>query len=146
MAAGAFNIALGAWAYYATLPAASDSLVAVPLETTGLATDATLKDYDTLADLLAGSSNEQTTMGRKTLTGVTVTVDDTGDKRVLDFADVTWVGATGNAVSKVVFCYKPDSGSADSAIVPLFFDDMVVTPSGGDVTYQVHVSGLAEAA
>lgn len=144
--AAAFNIAKGAWSYYATLPGASDSLIAVPIETSGVESDATLQDYDNLSVLLAASNNEQSTMGRKTLAGVTVSTDDTGNKRVLDFDDIVWSAATGNAVSKLVFCYKPDSGSADTDIVPLFVDDFVATPAGGDITYQVNAAGLAEAA
>lgn len=143
--AAAFNIAKGAWAYYATLPGASDSLVAVPIETTGVESDATLQDYDNLSVLLAAANNEQSTMGRKTLSGVSVTTDDTGNKKVLDFDDIVWSAATGNAVSKLVFCYKPDSGSADTDLIPLFVDDFVATPAGGDITYQVHASGLADA-
>jgi hypothetical protein len=74
-----FNIAKGRAAYYATLPATNDALICVPIEATGLETDETLKDYDNLSVLLAGTSNEQTAnMTRKTLAGVTVTVDDTG--------------------------------------------------------------------
>lgn len=144
--AAAFNIAKGMWAYYSTLPAASDSLVAVPIETSGVESDATLKDYDNLSVLLAAANNEQSTMGRKTLASITVTTDDSGDKKVLDFADITWTAASGNAVSKLVFCYKPDSASADTDIIPLFVDDFVATPAGGDITYQVHASGLADAA
>ena len=40
----------------------------MPIETAGLEADATLIDVDTLTALLAGTTNEQTTMGRKTLT------------------------------------------------------------------------------
>ena len=62
-----FNIAKGKVGYYASLPAASDALIVVPIEATGIVADATMADYDTLSDLLAGASNEQTTMGRKTV-------------------------------------------------------------------------------
>jgi hypothetical protein len=141
-----FNIAKGAFGYYATLPATNDALIAVPIETTGLESDATLQDYDTLAALLAAANNEQTTMGRKTLASVTSTVDDTGNKRVVDFADITWTAATGNACSKLVICYDPDTtGGTDADLIPLFADDFVVTPAGGDVTYQVNASGIADA-
>jgi len=94
-----FNIAKGKVAYYAGLPAAADALIAIPLETSGLETDAVLRDKDTFADVVAGTTNEQTTMGRKTLASVTVTVDDTNDRVDVDAADITWTAATGNAVS-----------------------------------------------
>ena len=146
MALTIFNVARGAWGYYGTLPAANDALIAIPLETTGLEADATLQDYADVGSLLAAATNEQTTMGRKTLSGVTCTVNNTDNKRVLDFADVTWTAATGNACSRLLVCYDPDTtGGTDSSLVPLFVDDFVVTPAGGDVTYTVNAAGIAEA-
>jgi hypothetical protein len=140
-----FNIAKGRVAELAALGAASDSLIAVPLESTGLVAEATMIDYDTLDAILAGASNEQTTMGRKTLASVTVTVDDTNDRVDVDCADPVWTAATGNATGLLVICYKPDTGSADSAIVPLVADTFAATPAGGDITYQVNASGFFRA-
>lgn len=118
----------------------------VPIETTGIEADATMKDYDDLASLLAGSSNEQTTMGRKTITSVTVTVDDTNDRVDIDFADQVWTGATGNAISKLLVCYDPDTTTGtDSTLVPLTAHDFVVTPDGSDVTAQVAAAGFFRA-
>ncbi|WUI02094.1 hypothetical protein OHR68_09890 [Spirillospora sp. NBC_00431] len=133
-----FNIALGKVKYYAELPAANDALIVVPIETTGIVTDATMRDYDNLSLLLAGASNEQTTMGRKTLANVTVTVDDTNDRVALDCDDVVWLAASGNAVSALVICYDPDTtGGTDSDIVPLSKHDFAITPDGSDVTATV---------
>lgn len=141
-----FNQAKGAFGYYATLPAANDALIAIPIEATGLESDSTLQDYDDIAALLAASNNEQSTMGRKTLASVTSVVDDSGNKRTVDFADITWTAATGNACGKLVVCYDPDTtGGTDSSLIPLFADDFAVTPAGGDVTYQVNASGIADA-
>lgn len=146
MTATITNLAKGSLAYYARLLATNDALIAVPIETTGLESDATLQDYDNLSLLLAASNNEQTTMGRKTLTGVTVTVDDTNNRVDVDAADVTWAAATGNAVSRVVLCYDDDTtGGTDTNLVPLFIDDFVVTPAGGDITYVVAASGFFRA-
>lgn len=140
------NVARGTFGYYGTLPAANDGLVAIPLETTGIESDATLQDYATVATMLAASNNEQTTMGRKALTSVTCAPDNTGNKRVLDFADVTYTAATGNACSKICIAYDPDTtGGTDADLIPLFYEDFVVTPAGGDITYTVNASGLAEA-
>ncbi|MFE0647485.1 hypothetical protein ACFVZH_02690 [Streptomyces sp. NPDC059534] len=133
-----FNIALGKVASLAALPAANDGLVAVPLEAAGLVTDATMRDYDDLATLLAGASNEQTTMGRKTLTGVTVTVDDTNDRVAVDCADITWTSATGNAVGAVVICYDPDTTTGtDADLIPLTKHDVTMTPDGSSYTLTV---------
>jgi hypothetical protein len=141
-----FNVAKGKAAYYATLPAANDALIAVPIETTGIESDAILRDYDTLAAILAAANNEQSTMGRKTLASVAGTVDDTNDRVDVDAADVTWVAATGNAVSKLVICYDPDTtGGSDSDLIPLVALDMVVTPAGGDITFQFNAAGFYRA-
>src|SRR5690348_2499512 len=94
-----FNIAKGKEAYYASLPAASDALIWVPIEDTGCESDATLKDYDDLGTLLAASNNEQTTMGRVTATGVTVTVDDSGDKVTLDCDNPVWTSVAASALT-----------------------------------------------
>lgn len=141
-----FNIAKGRVVYYATLPAAADSLIVVPLETAGLVADATLIDYDDLATLLAGASNEQTTMGRKTLTGIAITVDDTNERVDVDAADFVWTAATGNPISKLVICYKPDTASVDSAIIPLTYHAFVATPDGNDLNATIAVAGFFRAA
>jgi hypothetical protein len=140
-----FNVAKGRHAYYAMLPAADDSLVVVPIETTDIVGDSTMEDYATLDALLAGASNEQTTMGRKTLASVTSTVDNTNDLVKVDAADVVWTAATGNDISALVVCYKPTAASADSAVIPLYKYDFVIEVDGSDVTAVINTDGLAEA-
>jgi hypothetical protein len=133
-----FNISLGRVAYDATLPGTADALVVVPIETTGIESDATLRDYDDLSALLAAANNEQTTMGRKTVTSVTVTVNDTNDRVECDFADQTWTGATGNAISALLVCYDNDTGAGtDANIRPLTKHDFVISPDGSDITATV---------
>ena len=138
MATIVFNRALGMIAYYASLPAANDALILVPLESSGLETDAVLRDKDDLAAVVAGTTNEQTTVGRKTLTGVTVTVDDTLDRVALDAADVTWTAPTGNAIGAVVICYDPDTtGGTDADLIPLTKHDLAWTPDGNNFTLTI---------
>lgn len=133
-----FNVALGKIKYYGELPAANDGLIAVPIETTGIVSDATMRDYADLQTLLAGASNEQTTMGRKTLSGVTVTVDNTNDRVAVDCADITWTAATGNAISAIVICYDPDTTTGtDADLVPLTKHDVSLTPDGSDISITV---------
>lgn len=139
------NIGKGRFVYYAGLPATNDSLVAVVLEAAGLESDDALQDYDDLASLLAGPSNEQTTMGRKTLANVTVNVNDAANTASVDCDDISWTAATGNPTGKLVVCYKPDTGSTDSAIIPLTLHDFSVTPDGTDITVQINAAGLATA-
>jgi hypothetical protein len=148
MADFVFNIAKGQVKTLAGLPAAADALIVVPIEASGLETDATLKDYDDLATLLAGSSNEQTTWGRKTISsGVTITVDDTNDRVDIDIPDQTWTAATGNAVGALLICYDNDTGAGtDSNIVPLTKHDFAVTPDGTDVTAVIAAAGFFRAA
>jgi len=138
MATIVFNVALGRVAYLASLPAANDALVMVPLESSGLVADSVMRDYDTLADLLAGASNEQTSVGRKTLASVTVTVDDANDRVAVDAADVTWTAPTGSAIGAVVICYDPDTtGGTDADLVPLTKHDLSWTPDGNNFTLTI---------
>jgi hypothetical protein len=73
---------------------ANSALIVVPLETSGLEADATLIDKDDLAAVLSGTTNEQTTMGRKTLTDSDLAAlpapDDTNDRYSLDLPDIVW--------------------------------------------------------
>lgn len=119
-----FNIAKGKVARYADLPAIADGLVLVWLKNTGLESDAILKDYDTLAAILAGPSDECDFTGytRRTLAGVTSAPDDTLDKMVVDATDPTSYTNTGTAQvsGAAIVCYDPDTGvGTDADLVPL---------------------------
>ena len=85
-----FNIAKGRVAHLASLPGTNDALILIPIEASGVESDATLVDYDDVATLLAAANNEQSTMGRKTITSVSVTVDDSNNRVDVDFADQVW--------------------------------------------------------
>ena len=133
-----FNTSLGRVAYLAGLPAANDGLVLIALESSGLETDAVLRDKDDFAAVVAGTTNEQTTVGRKALTSVTVTVDDTNDRVAIDCADVTWASPTGNAIGAVVICYDPDTTTGtDADLIPLTKHDLTWTPDGNSFTLTV---------
>lgn len=136
MASLVFNVGLGRLAQYADLSAAADSLIMVPFAAAGLPTDATMRDYATLTAVKAGAT-EQATLGRKTLANVTVTVDNTNDRVAIDCDDVTWTATAGAAIGAVVICYKPDTASADSAIIPLTKHDVAMTPDGNNFTLTI---------
>ncbi len=139
MADFVFNIAQGSTAYYAGLPAANDALIVIPIEAAGVEADSVLRDYDNVSVLLAAATNEQTTMGRKTITSVTVTVDDTNDRVAIDTADVTWTAATGNAIGDLLLAYDNDTtGGTDTSLVPLSFHDFSITPDGSHVQATVN--------
>jgi len=134
-----FNIAKGKVAeYYDRIKGndpANSAFIIVPIETSGLESDATLIDADTLAAVLAGTTNEQTTMGRKTLTDADLAAipapDDTNDRNERSLPTVTWTAASGNAISKLLVCYDPDTtAGTDANIIPCTMFDFVQTPSG----------------
>lgn len=137
-----FNIAKGRIAeLYARVKGndpSTSAIILVPIETTGLESDATLIDKDDLAAVLAGATNEQTTMGRKVLTDSELAAvpapDDTNDRNDLALPTTLWSSATGNAISKMLVCYDANTGSGtDADIVPLTLFDFLATPDGSDI-------------
>lgn len=134
MASIVFNKALGMEAYYGSLPAANDALGVLLLAASGLPSDATLRDCATVAAVVAAGT-EQTTMGRKTLASVTVTVDNTADRVAIDCADIVWTASAGAAVGAMVIFYDPDTTApSDSSRIPIAKLDFSITPDGSDVT------------
>ncbi|GAA0969768.1 hypothetical protein GCM10009555_017500 [Acrocarpospora macrocephala] len=131
----AFNISLGRIVYDMSLPGANDALIIIPIEASGIESDNTLRDYDDLGSILAAANNEQSTMGRKTVTSVTVTINDTDNRAEVDIADQTWTAAAGNAIAALIFAYDGDTtGGTDSNIRPLTKHDCSMTPDGSDFT------------
>lgn len=139
MGSFAFNYSKGKHAYYADLPAASDAFVIIPIEASGVEADSVLVDYTTVAAILAGSTNEQTTMGRKIITSVGILVDNANDRVAIDIADVTWSLASGSAVSDLLVAYDPDTtGGTDADLVPLSWHDFPIVPDGSSITATVN--------
>lgn len=137
-----FNIAKGRVVEYYNRVKSNDptnsALILIPIETSGLESDATLIDVDTVTALLAGTTNEQSTMGRKTLTDSELAAlpapDDTNDRYDISLPTVTWTSAAGNAISKIVVAYDSDTTSGtDANIIPLTMFDAVATPDGNDL-------------
>lgn len=125
----------------------NSALVAVVLATSGLESDATLLDKDTLADVLSGATDEVTNTGyaRKVLTDSDLAAlpapDDTNNQYDIDLPDLTWTGvASGDGWSKLVICYDSDTtAGTDSNIIPLTAHDFSVTPDGSDITAAINV-------
>lgn len=146
-----FNISHGRAAYYSTLPAANDALIAVLLKSSGIEADATLKDHDTLSSVLGVSSEcDFTNYSRKTLSTVSVAVDDTNDWVDIDADDITWSsagGAANNAIGKLLICYDPDTtGGTDADIIPLYAWDYVTTTDGTSLLVSFPSGGFGRAA
>lgn len=99
--------------------------------------DAVLKDYDTVAAILAGSNVEAdfTNYARKTPLTATRTVDDTNDRVALDLPDQTWTnagGGTNNTLVKLIVFYE--ESAADSGRIPITAHDFNVTTDGSNLT------------
>lgn len=145
-----FTFAKGRFVEKALLPTGSDNLVVVLLQTTGLPADATLKNFQTLAAVITGGAVEGTftNYARKVLAAVDITVAfNTGTSVAsVDIADQVWTaagGATNNTLGKLLLCYRPTSGSLDSAVLPLTAHDFTATTTGGNLTATIPSIGTA---
>ena len=137
-----FNIAKGSVVEYFRRVDANDpansAIIVVPVDA-GATTDATARDFDTLAACTGGGFTERTTSGwnRKTLTDAdiaTPAVDDTNDRFEVTIADQTWTAVSAGAVTDLIICYDSDTtGGSDTNIVPLLLLDFAITPDGSDV-------------
>ncbi len=134
-----FNIAKGRVVEYYNRVENDDpstsALIVIPVETSGLETDANLIDSDTVAEVFDGATNEQTTMGRKTLTQAELAAlpapDDTNDRYEVSLPTMTWAAAAGNAISKLLVAYDANTGAGDDTnLIPLTLFDFVATPDG----------------
>lgn len=137
-----FNIAKGKVSYYASLPLSNDGLIAVALQSSGIEADDALIKHETLQDILVVST-EQSTVGRKTLTGVTSSTLHTTNSSRADVDDFIYSGASGPAISSIVICYVPDLGlMSDGSIIPLTKHDFSAIPNGGDIPVQISATGF----
>lgn len=157
MAEGVFNRSLGRGAEWVERVNANDPANSVIvwdlLATTGLETDAVLKDKDSFSDLVVGTTNFATGTGwaRKTYDqagGLAITYDDTNDRVDIDQPDMTWTAVANAAddVSKLVSGYDSDSTvGTDANILPWTHHDFVIQPDGSDVTAQIATAGFFRA-
>lgn len=155
MADQVFNVALGRVAEFYNRVQTNDptnsALVVVAINTS--ATDATLKDLDTLSAVLADANTAEVTntnYARKVLTDADISalsIDDTNDRVDLDIADQTWSAiAAGDAWTDLLICYDSDTtGGTDANIIPLTQHDFSVTPDGSDITAQINAAGFYRA-
>jgi hypothetical protein len=151
-----FNIAKGRVAELANRvknnDPATSALIIVPVDVAAV-TDATLRDFDTLAAILAGGVTERSTSNwnRKTLTDAdlgALAPDDTNDRYDIDIPDPLWTpGPTAGAVTDLIVCYDSDTlGGTDANIIPLTLHDFAITPDGSEVTAVVNAAGFYRAA
>ena len=144
MADGVFNIAKGRTNEYANRVDSGDPSTArlqLKLLSTAAA-DATMKDFDTFAAILAGTSVEATFTnygGGITVAAadITITTDDSGDTQYYTISDQTWTsagGATNNTLAKLIVCYDALGTDVDANLIPLTYHDFVATTNGNDLT------------
>ena len=122
------------------------------LATTGVETDAVLRDKDDLLALVSGTTNFVTNSGyaRKTLTEADILAygpDDTADDVKLDLNDITWVTiGAGDGWSDLVLSYDADTtAGTDANVIPATHHDFVVTPDGSNITAQIAAAGYFRA-
>jgi hypothetical protein len=149
-----FNVALGRVAEFYnrvdTNDPANSALIVVPVDV-GATSDATIKDFDTLAAVLAGGVTERSSNGwaRKTLTDADLSAlspDDANDRMDVDLPDQTWTAVSSGAVTDLLICYDGDTtGGTDSNIIPLTLHDFPITPDGSDVVAVVATAGFYRA-
>jgi hypothetical protein len=144
-----YNLGKGKVAEWAARVEANDPVnsVFILAAINSTATDATLRDLDTLAAIEADANTAEATnsgYARKTLANgsLTITIDDPNDRVDVDCADQTWtaVATSPGAWTDLVFGYDSDStAGTDSNIVPATQHDFAVTPDGSDITGTVAV-------
>lgn len=112
---------------------------------TGMESDSTLRDYDTVAAILAASNNEVTNggYGRKTITDADIaayTVDDTNNLILLTLPAQTYATIlTGDTWGKIIVAYDPDTtGGTDTTLVPVSFHEAqyagsYIVPNGTNI-------------
>lgn len=117
-------------------PAAA-ALYLIPVDVAAV-TDATLKDLDDFAAVITAGVTERNANGwnRKTFAAAditTFTVDDTGDKTTVTFADQTWTPTAG-ASTDLILCYASVATPTNAQLTPLLQWDFAITPDGSLVT------------
>lgn len=155
MADFVFNVSMGKVNEYVARVDGNDptNSVLVVVAIVATATDATMRDYDTLSALLGDANVAEATntnYARKVLSDTDVTAptpDDTNDRQESDIPDQTWSAvAAGDNWTDLVICYDSDStGGTDANIVPLTLHDFAVTPDGSDITAQINAAGFFRA-
>jgi len=130
---------------------ANSALIVIAWNST--ATDAVIKDLDTVAAIEADANTAEVTnsgYARKVLSDADIVAfspDDTNNRIDLDIPDQTWtaVGA-GSAWTDLSINFDNDTtGGTDSSIVPLTWHDFAVTPSGADIVAQINAAGFFRA-
>lgn len=144
MANAVFNVAKGSVGEFARDDATKFGVLLLKVAPA----DASLKDFDTVAAMLAGGATEAdfTNYARKTPLTATRTVNDTSERVNCDLADQTWTsagGASNNTLVKAVVFYE--ESASDAGRIPCTFHDFNETTAGNNLVLQFHANGFYQA-
>ena len=128
---------------------ATAGFVVVLLQDTDIEDLATLRDYDTLAAILAADNVEcsVSSYSRLVLDSDDIsapTVNDSNDAQTFDIPDQDF-GAleSGQSIQGVVMCYAPNTGGADSTMIPVYIDRFATAvPLNGEIFHWRTPNGL----
>jgi hypothetical protein len=124
---------------------ANSAFILIAFQYATIVADSTLKDYATVAAIIAGGSLEVTNAGyaRKTLTDANLTaytVDNSQDRIVLSIPTQTFAAVSaGDIWGKLVIAYDPDTtAGTDTTLIPVTAHDLrisgqPITPNGSDI-------------
>lgn len=105
-----------------------------------------IRDADTWAAVKT-IQGQVTTLGEKTLSGITVTVDDSTNQVRIDCDDWQYANATaGSKTGAIVMCAKPTGSPTDAQIVPLLAFKYEETTTGSTLNILVPTGGFWSAA
>lgn len=140
------------WYFEQARDTAGAAIVVILCKSSGLEADSSMADYDHVAALLAGTTDQAdfTNYARKTISGsgnITITVDDTNNKTLLDLPDQTWTAAgnpTNNTLGAVLLAYDSNTASGtDTDLIPLLKLDFNATTDGNDLILRFNTEGAA---
>lgn len=126
-------------------PSAS-TIVVILIASTGIESDAVLKDKTTLTDYVSGATNEATNTGyaRKVLTQTDLVAwdpDEANDWVLLDIPDQTWTAVANDgtgAIAALLIGYDPSSSGVTASVIEIMTQHaFAVTPDGSDITAQL---------
>ncbi|MCW2904200.1 MAG: hypothetical protein JWO67_6465 [Streptosporangiaceae bacterium] len=149
MGNGIATFAKGRFVQWSTVSAGSDAILVILLKSTGLVADATMKNYATVAAVLAGGNVECdfSNYARKIFTtGLTITVSTGASTATLSMSNYTWNaagGAANNTIGKLITAYRPTSTSTDAQCIPMTYHDCTATTTGSDLLVSIASTGLA---
>lgn len=134
----------------------SAEIGALLLQADGLEHEGALADYDTVATILAGPSNEATFTNytRKILPTVAIVRDDIDNSVTLTLAGdppffLLWAdagGTTNNHIGRIVYFYDPTpGGTTDAQLIHLASTPMDTQTDGSTIMVTVDDNGISRA-